>query len=123
MAAYLLLGSFLPKGDYTQLLRLMDLGHHFHLHVQEAWESDREISFREFFQMHYLNTQLHQGDHEQDHEKLPFQHITPTIDQIVPPAWQMIQLTLPKLSQTPPGSVCSLISSTLVDNIFHPPIA
>ena len=123
MAVYLLLGSFFPKGDYAQLLRLTDLAQHFRLHLQEARAAGQDVSFQRFLQMHYLNTQMHQGDHEQDHEDLPFQHITPTIDQVLPIVWEMIRLTAPSPLKTVPDSTCSLFPGGLADRIFHPPMA
>lgn len=122
MAAYLMLGSFFPKGDYTQLLRLADLGRHFHLHVQEARSAGQEVSFQRFLHMHYFDTQIHQGDHEQDHEDLPFQHITPTIDQMTPVVWRLLQLSPPLIEQRAPASHCLLHLRGFSSSIFHPPI-
>jgi len=123
MAVYLLIGSFFPKGDYTQILRLLELGEHFRLHVEEANVAQEEVSFSQFLQMHFLNTQIHQGDHEQDHENLPFHHINASFDQIVPPGLEMVKLAPPLLLQNSPDSACSLYFSEFPASIFHPPIA
>jgi hypothetical protein len=123
MAFYLLLGGFFPKGDYTQFLRLAELGRHYRLHAQEARNAHKEVSFLLFLQMHYFNTQIHQGDHEQDHEDLPFHHITPSVDQMVPLTWTMARLTLPSAGRHLPASVCPLYHSEYPARIFHPPIA
>lgn len=75
LAAYLLLGSLFPRTDFSQLARLASMGQHYRLHLEEARQGGSEMSFGDFWIMHYFEPALHQGEHEQDHHNLPLQSI------------------------------------------------
>lgn len=122
MIIYFLLGSFFPKGDYYQVVKLMELGQHFRLHVQEAGKTGREVSFLHFLLMHYSNTRSHEGNHDQDHKNLPFYHIHITVDYVMQPAWEIARL-LPSIpEQAQPASTCSLLHREYTISVFHPPV-
>jgi hypothetical protein len=63
----LLLESFLPAVEQSELSKLPYLFEHFTRHQRE----DHNMSFLEFLAMHYENQKHHDQDH-QNHHKLPF---------------------------------------------------
>jgi hypothetical protein len=63
----ILLESFLPAVEQSELSKLPYLFEHFTRHQRE----DHDMSFLRFLAMHYEDTQHHNQDH-QTHHKLPF---------------------------------------------------
>ena len=72
LAFYLLLCSFIPRTDFSQLLRLKDLQEHYQLHCQEAELAGKEVCLQEFLYDHFIehNNHEHEGD-GCSHEGLP----------------------------------------------------
>ena len=68
LAIVFLLGSLLPRTDFSQLTKLKDLTDHFQLHVEVARLADQEVSLRKFLYDHFANPNSHQhpgGEHQQ----------------------------------------------------------
>ena len=73
MTLYLVLGSFLPRTDFSQLLTLSDLKSHFDLHAQEAALTGVEVSMCKFLWNHFVDPGSHSSSHgENQHKDLPF---------------------------------------------------
>lgn len=122
MGLYLLMGSIFPKGDYHQFLHLANLDQHFRLHVRDATRTEENVSFLDFLQMHYFNTQIHHGNHGQDHKDLPLHQFSPSLNHMVPLVWAMVNLAAPTSLPQLPVSASSLRHSEYPASIFHPPI-
>ena len=76
LAFYMLLGSFIPRSDFSQLAHIGDLRAHYLQHQAEANLQNQSITFLEFLYIHFIDlTQHAEGDHEEHHEELPFQSI------------------------------------------------
>ncbi|MEZ4932518.1 MAG: hypothetical protein R2788_10410 [Saprospiraceae bacterium] len=68
-----LLGSFIPRTDFSQLLRLKDLQEHYQLHCQEAEMAGKEVCLQEFLYDHFIehNDHEHAEKNGCSHEGLP----------------------------------------------------
>jgi hypothetical protein len=72
LAIYLLLGSFIPRTDFSQLLRLKDLQEHYQLHCQEAEMAGKEVCLQEFLYDHFIEHNDHEhAENGCSHEGLP----------------------------------------------------
>ena len=71
LAFYLLLGSFIPRTDFSQLLKLKDLQEHYQLHQLEAKLAGIEFTLQEFLYDHFIQPDGHEHEGEEDHESLP----------------------------------------------------
>ena len=71
LAFYLLLGSFLPRTDFSQLLKLKDLQEHYQLHQLEAKLAGVAFTLQEFLYDHFIQPDGHDHEGENDHEGLP----------------------------------------------------
>ena len=71
LAWYFLMGSLLPRTDFSQLWRLDDLRSHYHEHVAAAEAIGETVSFTRFFYEHFINPDEHEQDHHTDHAGLP----------------------------------------------------
>ncbi len=72
LAIYFLLCSFIPRTDFSQLLRLKDLQEHYQLHRQEALAAGKDVSLQEFLYNHFVEQNNH--EHPDDgggHDSLP----------------------------------------------------
>lgn len=70
LALIFLLGSFMPRTDFSQLTHLKDLTDHFQLHIQEAESTGEEISLHQFLLDHFVNPTEHEHQNS-DHQQLP----------------------------------------------------
>ncbi len=122
LAVYFLIGSCFPNGDYTQLIRLAELGSHYRLHIQETALSGGEVSFWNFFEMHYINTRVHESNQEHDHHNLPFHQIDSSFDQIINLSLAQASLVPLKCERNQPVSFCGFYLRGFANNIFQPPI-
>ena len=71
LAIYLLLGSFIPRTDFSQLLKLKDLQEHYQLHQLEARLAGVDFTIHEFLYDHFVQPDGHEHEGEDDHEGLP----------------------------------------------------
>lgn len=84
LAFYLLLGSCIPRSDYSQLGHLADLRAHFLEHQAEAIEAGETISFFDFLYIHFIDTNQHTDtNHEEDHQQLPLQSFNSVVSFIL----------------------------------------
>ena len=65
------LGSMLPGFDWNELPKMVGLVKHYEHHEEE---SHGKLSFVDFLVMHYASDH----DHQEDHNSLPFQHMSTT---------------------------------------------
>lgn len=77
MAGYMLIGSFFPGSDFSQLSRMPTLLDHFYQHRDLASQNGSELSVLDFLRIHFLQTNQH-GDApgQHDHHELPLQSLT-----------------------------------------------
>lgn len=75
LAIYMLIGSLIPKTDFSQLLHLKDMMEHYTLHQEEATVAGNAFGLIDFIYIHFINPDAHElDDHEKNHdEQLPFQ--------------------------------------------------
>lgn len=69
LLTYFFVGSIMPGGDWHEVPKLMNLIEHFKLHEDQ---SEGQISFLDFLNMHYSNAETQDND---EHANLPFQHL------------------------------------------------
>ncbi len=79
LAGYFLIGSMIPRTDFSQLMHLNDLVEHYHLHVEEALAEGESISFSAFLYLHFVNPEDHKHDHEDEHDGLPMHSISSSV--------------------------------------------
>ena len=81
LAFYLLIGSLIPRMDFSQLMYLGDLKEHYLEHQEAAVEQQTSFTFLEFLYNHFIDSQQHSDvDHEEDHHKLPLQSFNGYVD-------------------------------------------
>lgn len=73
LAFYMLLGSLIPKTDFSQLLHVSDLMEHYQLHKKRAVSQGQEFCVVEFVKAHVLSSENHEHGESEDHENLPCQ--------------------------------------------------
>ncbi len=73
LAFYMLIGSFIPKTDFSQLLHISDMVEHYQLHKKNAAAQGQEFCWVEFVKAHVLPSQEHEHDESGNHEKIPCQ--------------------------------------------------
>jgi hypothetical protein len=69
LSVVLLAESILPSLELHELTKVSALLQHYEKHKLES----PELTFLQFIEMHYADTEHHQQDH-QNHDKLPFSH-------------------------------------------------
>lgn len=117
---YFCIGAILPKGDFSQLVKINDLMEHYDLHQKEAWAVGKTVSLFDFFYLHFVEGGDDHHDNENQHESLPFQNITST-------TFQLIQLTYTtnthqEIAQNNTINFRSkFYSEEAIFSIFHPP--
>ncbi len=70
-AAYFLLGGFLPRMDFSQLLYLADAVEHFHCHQLEMESEGEDFSWIDYLFLHFINPDTHQHQDHHEHDQLP----------------------------------------------------
>ena len=73
LAFYMLIGSFIPKTDFSQLLHVSDMMEHYQLHKKGAVAQGQDFCVVEFVKAHVLTSANHDHDESDDHENLPCQ--------------------------------------------------
>ncbi len=70
----MLIGSLIPRTDFSQLVYLGDLKEHYQEHKAEAAQRNQPITFFDFLYQHFIDSNQHSDvDHEEDHHQLPLQ--------------------------------------------------
>ncbi len=116
LATYFLLGSLLPRTDFSQLTKVADLLGHYQEHQLEAEEA---LSFLDFLCMHFIHPDHHE-ETGHDHQNLPLKSIPAAIDLMIN------NLFLPHFSNTPPKFnritfLEHIFLSEFIFTIFIPP--
>lgn len=109
----------MPKCDFSQLSKLMDLVEHFELHQEEALAIGETLSLVSFLYLHFITSEEHEHDDHQEHKNLPLQKISNSLFFFLTnPTTTFINKNLPqeKLKYTP-----KLYISKFIASIFHPP--
>lgn len=76
LSLYMILGSLIPRTDFSQLLYLGELKVHYLEHKSVAEDQEHPISFLDFLYSHFIDISEHSDvDHEEDHHQLPLQTI------------------------------------------------
>lgn len=85
LAFYMLIGSFIPKTDFSQLLHLSDMVEHYQLHKKNAVAQGLNFCLVDFVKVHVLSSEQHEHDNTDDHKKLPCQspHVSVLLFSIV----------------------------------------
>lgn len=69
----MLIGSLIPKTDFSQLLHVSDMVEHYQLHKNSAVAQGQDFCLVEFVKGHVLPSESHEHDESDDHENLPCQ--------------------------------------------------
>jgi len=118
----MLIGSFIPRTDFSQLVYLGDLKEHYLEHKAEAAAQDLSITFFEFLYQHFIDSNQHSdADHEDDHHELPLQTMNNFVEMMVTtsllPHFEWSTTTfLPIISYQSPFYLSGFLSNTV-----HPP--
>lgn len=76
LSFYMLIGSLIPRTDFSQLMHLGDLKAHYLEHQAEAATKNQSISFLDFCYIHFIDSSEHSEDnHEEEHQQLPFKSL------------------------------------------------
>lgn len=118
----MLIGSLIPRTDFSQLVYLGDLKEHYQAHRAEAALEGVSITLLEFLCQHFIDSNHHADvDHEEDHHKLPLQTLNNFVNLMVSNS------DLPELTFTT-NRFLSTISyqspfylSGFLSNMVHPP--
>ncbi len=70
---YFLVGGFLPKMDFSQLVHIGDAIDHYQCHRSELSAEGRLYGLVDFMIMHFIHPDQHNHDHEHNHDELPLQ--------------------------------------------------
>ena len=69
----MLIGSLIPKTDFSQLLHVSDMLEHYQLHKKNAVAQGQDFCLFEFVKAHVLASEKHDHDESDDHENMPCQ--------------------------------------------------
>lgn len=118
----MLIGSFIPRTDFSQLVYLGDLKEHYLEHQKEAAIEGEDLSLFAFLYQHFIDSNQHSDvDHEEDHQELPLQTINSFVNLMVTtnflPDFEFSTNTfLPIISYQSPFYLSGFLSNTV-----HPP--
>jgi len=118
----MLIGSFIPRTDFSQLVYLGDLKEHYQAHQAAAKLNNTSITFLEFLCQHFIDSNHHsEEDHEEDHHKLPLQTLNNFVNLMVshsdlPEFTFTTNRFLPTISYQSPFYLSGFLS-----NMVHPP--
>ena len=122
LAFYMLIGSFIPRTDFSQLVYLGDLKEHYLEHKAEAAEQNLSITLFEFLYQHFIDSNEHSDvDHEEDHHQLPLQTMNSFINLMITSSffldfkWSTTTFLLTITYQSP------FYLSGFLSNMVHPP--
>lgn len=118
----MLIGSLIPRTDFSQLVYLGDLKEHYLEHKTEAAQQNLSISFFEFLYQHFIDSNQHSEiDHEEDHHQLPLQTMNSFVNLMLTPSFLLdlewaTTTFLPTISYQSPFYLSGFLS-----NMVHPP--
>jgi len=118
---YFIIGACIPQGDFSQLLKLNNLMKHYELHQEEARAIGKTVSFSSFLYIHFIDSDEHQHDGEEDHESLPFQNISSSTTFYLT-SFQATAIPRPHFTEQLIPSTGSFVQEDISFDIFHPPI-
>ncbi|MFK7982988.1 MAG: hypothetical protein AB8G86_23615 [Saprospiraceae bacterium] len=122
LAFYMLIGSFIPRTDFSQLVYLGELKEHYQEHKAEAELQNLSITLFEFLYQHFIDSNQHADvDHEEDHHQLPLQTMNGFVDLMIPTSFLLdfewsTTIFLPTISYQSPFYLSGFLS-----NMVHPP--
>lgn len=121
MAFYLLLGSFLPQTDFSQLLKLNKLMEHYDFHVEQAQAQGDVFSFGEYLCIHFIHPDQHEHN-DSSHNDLPLHTFSGGLTMI---ALQTgFHLPVPSSSSSPTSfATQQWHSQNFLGMLLRPPIA
>lgn len=122
MALYMLVGSFFPRTDFSQLVKVANVVEHYRQHQADQRFGDAQLSLRQFFEIHFIAPNEHQEFPGHEHGDLPF-HTVNTSQHFTADAFP----GLPRIERVSIRIVhqffYAVVSlSNFSDGIFHPPI-
>lgn len=121
LAFYLLLGSFFPRNDFSQLLGLPYLLEHFQEHLETAKLDNQSIDFFDYLWMHFVESKDHKDSHDrQSHEKLPLHNSPVSFDYLFYMLSWPVKSAIPFAAQEN-SQVYSWSSSDFIFTVFRPP--
>ena len=118
----MLIGSFIPRTDFSQLVHLGELKEHYLEHQKEAALEGVSLTLFAFLYQHFIDSSEHSDvDHEEDHHELPLQTINSFVNLMVPttslPDFEFSTTTfLSTISYQSPFYLSGFLSDTV-----HPP--
>jgi len=118
----MLIGSFIPRTDFSQLVHLGELKEHYLEHQTEAALAGTSITLFAFLYQHFIDSNEHSdADHEDDHHELPLQTINSFVNLMVTttalPVFEFSTTTfLPTIAYQSPFYLSGFLS-----NMVHPP--
>jgi hypothetical protein len=122
LACYILLGSLLPRMDFSQLARLGSLKTHFLEHVEEAEELGESCHFTDFLFEHFITHDHHDHHEEKDcHQDMPLHGINTSISFCLSLNFQSISIDRMECTIEAPafGSASPLPGH--LSGVFQPP--
>ena len=116
----MLLGSFLPQSDFSQLLKVSKLMEHYDFHLEQAAAEGQDFSFGEYLWIHFVQPDNH--EHEDDsHQDLPLQTFSGSTSIEIVATDFTLNLPPPNQEETR-FSTQSWVSQSSLRTILRPPI-
>ena len=118
----MLIGSFIPRTDFSQLVYLGELKEHYLEHQKEAKIAGEDLTLFAFLYQHFIDSNQHsETDHEEDHQELPLQSINSFVNLMVTTNFLLdfeffTNTFLPIISYQSPFYLSGFLSNTV-----HPP--
>lgn len=118
----MLIGSFIPRTDFSQLVHLGELKEHYLEHKKEAALEGVSITLFAFLYQHFIDSSEHSdADHEEDHHELPLQTMNSFVNLMVTnaslPDFEFSTTSfLLTIAYQSPFYLCGFLS-----NMVHPP--
>ena len=120
MLFYFTLGALIPRCDFSQLLKITDLLEHYALHQQEAEAMGEACSFTEFLYLHFVSSDDHQHNQQNEHEQLPLQNLSSSILLYLTDISVITHWLIPYNETSLPAYKVALQPAVITD-IFRPP--
>lgn len=122
MAFYMLVGSFFPRTDFSQLVKLANIMEHYGQHQADQRFGDAQLSLVQFLEIHFVTPDEHQQFPGHEHGDLPF-HTVNTLQHYTADTFP----GLPRFEWVSTRIVhqffyAALSFSNFSDGIFHPPV-
>lgn len=121
LAIYFVLGSFLPKTDFSQLTKIYEMVEHYELHTLEANIEGMTYNFLNFLYDHFVNSDEHTHGDENSHQNLPFKVINSLIT-FISNHFDFSGFSFSPVLSSQPKFVTNLHLTGFFSALFHPPI-